>query len=114
MTMSDVTGILETIEGGDTRTVDQLLPLVYEELRTPAARKLSHEVIVGTYAPQYPIFDGETFYVTLYMSREQYRIRKGQAHSRCHSLSYYLSAPLCALRSIQILIAFAKRAERWV
>lgn len=97
MTMSDVTRTFDAIEGGDTQAAYQLLPLVHEELRTLSARKLSHEVIVGTYTPQYPLFDGETFYVTLYMSREQYRIRKGQAHSRYHSLSYYLSAPLCIL-----------------
>jgi RNA polymerase sigma factor (TIGR02999 family) len=41
--MTDVTRILEAIERGDTRAADQLLPLVYEELRTLAAQKLSHE-----------------------------------------------------------------------
>ncbi|MBN1362478.1 MAG: sigma-70 family RNA polymerase sigma factor [Sedimentisphaerales bacterium] len=41
--MSDVTRILNAIEGGDARATDQLLPLVYEELRLLAAQKLSHE-----------------------------------------------------------------------
>ena len=41
--MSDVTRILNAIEQGNTRAVDQLLPLIYEELRLLAARKLSRE-----------------------------------------------------------------------
>jgi RNA polymerase sigma factor (TIGR02999 family) len=41
--MSDVTRILNAIEGGDEQATDELLPLVYEELRLLAAQKLSHE-----------------------------------------------------------------------
>ena len=41
--MSDVTQILNAIERGDARATDELLPLVYEELRLLAAQKLSHE-----------------------------------------------------------------------
>jgi len=41
--MSDVTRILSAIEQGDAGATDQLLPLVYEELRLLAAQKLSHE-----------------------------------------------------------------------
>jgi RNA polymerase sigma factor (TIGR02999 family) len=41
--MSDVTRILNAIEGGDAKATDELLPLVYEELRMLAAQKLSHE-----------------------------------------------------------------------
>jgi RNA polymerase sigma factor (TIGR02999 family) len=41
--MSDVTRILNTIEGGDPKAADELLPLVYEELRLLAAQKLSNE-----------------------------------------------------------------------
>ena len=41
--MSDVTRILNAIERGDARAADELLPLVYEELRLLAAQKLSHE-----------------------------------------------------------------------
>ena len=41
--MSDVTRILNAIEGGDAKATDELLPLVYEELRILAAQKLSHE-----------------------------------------------------------------------
>jgi RNA polymerase sigma factor (TIGR02999 family) len=41
--MSDVTRILNAIERGDAKATDELLPLVYEELRWLAAQKLSHE-----------------------------------------------------------------------
>lgn len=42
--MSDVTRILNAIERGDVKATDELLPLVYEELRLLAAQKLSHEI----------------------------------------------------------------------
>ncbi len=41
--MSDVTQILSAIEQGDRRAAEQLLPLVYDELRKLAAQRLSHE-----------------------------------------------------------------------
>ena len=41
--MSDVTRILSQIEQGDPRAAEELLPLVYEELRKLAAAKLAHE-----------------------------------------------------------------------
>ena len=41
--MSDVTRILSQIESGDPAAAEQLLPLVYEELRKLAAAKLAHE-----------------------------------------------------------------------
>jgi len=41
--MSDVTRILNAIERGEAKATDELLPLVYEELRLLAAQKLSHE-----------------------------------------------------------------------
>jgi len=41
--MSDVTRILSQIEQGDSRAADELLPLVYEELRKLAAARLAHE-----------------------------------------------------------------------
>jgi RNA polymerase sigma factor (TIGR02999 family) len=41
--MSNVTRILNAIEGGNAKATDELLPLVYEELRLLAAQKLSHE-----------------------------------------------------------------------
>ena len=41
--MTDVTQILSQIEQGDPSAADQLLPLVYEELRRLAAAKLANE-----------------------------------------------------------------------
>jgi RNA polymerase sigma factor (TIGR02999 family) len=41
--MTDVTHILNAIKQGDAKAADELLPLVYEELRCLAAQKLSHE-----------------------------------------------------------------------
>ncbi len=41
--MTDVTRILNAIEGGDPKAADELLPLVYQELRLLAAQKLSQE-----------------------------------------------------------------------
>ena len=41
--MSDVTRILSQIESGDPSAAEQLLPLVYEELRKLAAAKLAKE-----------------------------------------------------------------------
>jgi len=41
--MNDVTRILSAIEQGDPEAAEALLPLVYEELRTLAARRLAKE-----------------------------------------------------------------------
>jgi RNA polymerase sigma factor (TIGR02999 family) len=41
--MTDVTRILNAIERGDAKAAEELLPLVYQELRLLAARKLSYE-----------------------------------------------------------------------
>ena len=41
--MSDVTQILERVENGDGKAAEELLPLVYEELRRLAAAKMAQE-----------------------------------------------------------------------
>ena len=41
--MSDVTRLLQAVESGDKRAADELLPIVYEELRKLAKSKLAHE-----------------------------------------------------------------------
>jgi RNA polymerase sigma factor (TIGR02999 family) len=41
--MSDITRILSTIEGGDPHAAEQLLPLVYDELRKLAAQQMTRE-----------------------------------------------------------------------
>ena len=51
--MADVTRILSRIEGGDPKAAEQLLPLVYEELRRLAAAKMAqfapHGVLVESH-----------------------------------------------------------------
>jgi ECF sigma factor len=49
--MSDVTRILAQIDAGDPQAAEQLLPLVYNELRRLAAAKLSHEKAGQTLQP---------------------------------------------------------------
>ena len=41
--MKDLTCIFSAIERGDPKAAEQLLPLVYNELRKPAAQKLAQE-----------------------------------------------------------------------
>jgi hypothetical protein len=41
--MADVPQVLSAIEAGDSQAAEQLLPLVYDELRKLAAQKLTHE-----------------------------------------------------------------------
>lgn len=41
--MSDVTRILDRVQGGDSEAADELLPLVFEELRKLAAAKMANE-----------------------------------------------------------------------
>ncbi len=49
--MSDVTVLLRKIEQGDARAADQLLPLVYQELRHLAAAKMNRESAAQTLQP---------------------------------------------------------------
>ena len=41
--MTDITQILSQIESGDPSAAEQLLPVVYEELRKLAAQRMAHE-----------------------------------------------------------------------
>ena len=49
--MSDVTQLLSAIDAGDPKAADQLLPLVYEELRRLAAHRLAGEHSEHTLQP---------------------------------------------------------------
>jgi hypothetical protein len=49
--MHEVTRILSAIEQGDPHAAEQLLPLVYDELRKLAAQRLAHEKPGQTLAP---------------------------------------------------------------
>jgi RNA polymerase sigma factor (TIGR02999 family) len=41
--MSDITRILSALDGGDANAAEELLPLVYDELRKLAAARMTHE-----------------------------------------------------------------------
>lgn len=49
--MSDVTRILDSVPEGETKAADELLPLVYEELRKLAAHKMAREPAGHTLQP---------------------------------------------------------------
>ena len=49
--MSDVTRILKSVENGDRKAADELLPLVYEELRRIAAAKMANQPAGHTLQP---------------------------------------------------------------
>jgi len=49
--MSDVTHILQSIESGDARAADELMPLVYEELRKLATVRMANESSNQTLQP---------------------------------------------------------------
>ena len=49
--MSDITRILRDIEGGNPKATDELLPLVYEELRRLATQRMAREAPGHTLQP---------------------------------------------------------------
>lgn len=49
--MSDLTHILQAAQQGDSKAADQLLPIVYDELRRLAAHKIANEVPGQTLQP---------------------------------------------------------------
>src|SRR5947199_9382027 len=49
--MSDATRILNAIGGGDSKAAQDLLPLVYEELRKLAAHRMANEAAGQTLQP---------------------------------------------------------------
>ena len=49
--MTDLTRILEAVQQGDAKVADQLLPLVYEELRKLAVHKMANEAPGHTLQP---------------------------------------------------------------
>jgi RNA polymerase sigma factor (TIGR02999 family) len=92
--MSDVTHILNAIERGEAKATDELLPLVYEELRLLAAQKLSHE------AP------GQTLQATA-LVHEVYLRLLGDAPQTWQSRGHFFAAAAEAMR--RILIENARR-----
>src|SRR5574338_160293 len=49
--VSEVTQVIEAVKRGDAKAADELLPLVYEELRKLAASKMANEAAGNTLQP---------------------------------------------------------------
>src|SRR5262245_46233703 len=49
--VSDVTRVIEAVQRGDAEAADELLPLVYEELRKLAASRMANEAAGNTLQP---------------------------------------------------------------
>ncbi|MBP8304648.1 MAG: sigma-70 family RNA polymerase sigma factor [Phycisphaerae bacterium] len=95
--MHEVTRILNAIEQGDGRAIDQLLPLVYQELRSLAARKLSGEK------------PGQTLQATALVHEAYLRLAGAQAQD-WKSRTHFFNAAAEAMR--RILIEKARRKRR--
>jgi RNA polymerase sigma factor (TIGR02999 family) len=97
--MSDVTRILQSIEAGDPTAADQLLPLVYEELRRLAAHKMSNE------SP------GQTLQATALVHEAWLRLT-GNENVRWDGRAHFFGAAAEAMRRILIDNARRKQALR--
>jgi RNA polymerase sigma factor (TIGR02999 family) len=95
--MNEVTRILSAIEQGDPHATEQLLPLVYDELRKLAAQKLSHE------AP------GQTLQATALVHDAYLRLVDVDKPQRWHGRKHFLAAAAEAMR--RILIDNARRKQ---
>jgi len=97
--MTDVTRILNAIEGGDPKAADKLLPLVYEELRLLAAQKLSQET------------PGQTLQATA-LVHEAYIRLVGTQDQSWDSKGHFFKAAAEAMRRILIENARRKRTAK--
>lgn len=97
--MSDVTRILNAIEQGDAKATDELLPLVYEELRLLAAQKLSKEP------------PGQTLQATA-LVHEAYIRLVGDEPQSWNSRGHFFAAAAEAMRRILVENARRKRSEK--
>ena len=95
--MSDVTRILDAIQQGDQKAAEELLPLVYEELRKLAAHKMANEA------------DGHTLQPTALVHEAWLRL-VGSESQRWENRSHFFAAAAEAMR--RILIEKARRRLR--
>ena len=96
--MSDVTRILSQIEQGDSHAAEQLLPLVYDELRKLAAAKLAHEK------------PGQTLQATALVHDAYLRLVDVETAQHFNSRGHFFAAAAEAMR--RILIDQARRKHR--
>jgi RNA polymerase sigma factor (TIGR02999 family) len=99
LSVSDVTRILVAIEHGEPKAADQLLPLVYEELRKLAAYKMSHQP------------PGQTLQATA-LVHEAYLRLIGNEPVQWNSRGHFFSAAAEAMRRILIERARMKSARK--
>jgi RNA polymerase sigma factor (TIGR02999 family) len=96
--MSDVTRILSAIEQGDPHAAEQLLPLVYEELRRLAAQKLALEAA------------GQTLQPTALVHEAYLRLVGANAGSEWDGRGHFFAAAAEAMRRILVENARRKRS----
>lgn len=95
--MSDVTQILSAIEAGDPHAAEQLLPLVYDELRKLAARKMAQEK------------PGQTLQATALVHDAYLRLVDVDKIQHWNSRGHFFAAAAEAMRRILINRARDKR-----
>ena len=93
--MSDVTLILSAIDEGNPHATEQLLPLVYDELRKLAAQKLAQEM------------PGQTLQPTALVHDAYLRLVDTERAQRWNSRGHFFSAAAEAMR--RILVEQARR-----
>ena len=93
--MNDATRILQQIEQGEESAADELLPLVYEELRRLAKQKLSQEK------------PGQTLQPTALVHEAYLRLLKGAEDQHWNSRGHFFAAAAESMR--RILIEQARR-----
>ena len=98
--MSEVTRILSAIEQGDPHAAEQLLPLVYEELRKLAAQKLVQE------AP------GQTLQATALVHEAYLRLVDVEKAQHWDSRRHFFAAAAEAMRRILVEKARRKRSVK--
>src|SRR5438132_5848899 len=98
--MSEVTRILSAIEQGDPQAAEQLLPLVYDELRQLAAQKLAQEK------------PGHTLQATALVHEAYVRLVGKDDHQRWDSRGHFFAAAAEAMRRILVENARHKRAAK--
>src|ERR1700741_1818140 len=96
--MTEVTRILSAIEQGDPHAAEQLLPLVYDELRKLAAQKLAHEK------------PGQTLQATALVHEAYLRLVDVKQVQHWDSRGHFFSAVAEAMR--RILVENARRRRR--
>jgi RNA polymerase sigma factor (TIGR02999 family) len=96
--MNEVTRILSAIEQGDLHAAEQLLPLVYDELRKLAAQRLAQEQ------------PGQTLQATALVHEAYLRLVDLQKAQLWNSRGHFFAAAAEAMR--RILIDNARRKQR--